>query len=88
MAVGVYFSAFITPQQYDSVIDRIKDQPAPKGRQYHVAFSEGGDKLAIFDVWDSQADFEAFFSGMAPMMQEFGIEEAKPNIVPVHNIMA
>lgn len=87
MAIGIYFSGLITPEQYDEAMKRIEGAPPPKGRQYHVAFSEGGDKLAIFDIWDSQADFDAFFAQMGPLLTELGVAEAQPAVVAVHNII-
>ena len=61
MAVGLYFSSVMSAAQYDETIKKLEQAGAgaPKGRTYHAAFLEG-DKISVFDVWDSQAEFDAF----------------------------
>ena len=89
MAVGLYFSAVMSPAQYDDVIRKLEQAGAgaPKGRTYHVAFLEG-DKLSVFDVWDSQADFEAFGATLMPILTESGIQPPEPTIAEVHNVIS
>ena len=52
-----------------------------------MAFLEG-DKLSVFDVWDSQADFEAFGATLMPILTESGIQPPEPTIAEVHNVIS
>jgi hypothetical protein len=48
-------------------------------------FGADGD-LMIFDIWESQADFEAFGQVMVPILVELGLDPGKPEIMPVHRL--
>ena len=76
----------MTAQQYDETIKRLAaaGAGAPAGRLYHACFGEGG-KLAVFDVWDSQASFDAFGQVLMPILNAIGIDPGQPDIVPIHN---
>ena len=89
MAIGIYFPVKNMPaEQYDEVIRRLEaaGAGAPTGRSYHCAFSgEGG--LHVFDVWESQADFDRFGETLMPILGELGIDAGEPQIAEVHNII-
>jgi hypothetical protein len=89
MAVGVYVApANMSPQQYEQTLTRLQAAGAgqPKGRSYHVSFFEG-DKLHVFDVWDSQEDFDTFGQTLLPILADLGIDMGQPSISPVHNVI-
>ena len=89
MAIGIYFAVQgMSADKYDDVIKQLEDagQGAPKGRSYHAAF-EGENGLQVFDVWDSQEDFDAFGQTLIPILAGAGIEPGEPMISPVHNII-
>jgi hypothetical protein len=90
MALGFYFSPVsMTAQQYDDVMRQL-DQAgagAPKGRTYHSCFGSG-DKMMVFDIWESQADFEAFGTTLMPILQKAGIDVGQPDVMPIHNTLA
>ena len=88
MAVGYYFPASMSPAQYDQTIQKLNQAgaSAPKGRSYHVAFLEG-DKLAVFDVWDSKEDFEAFGRTLMPILEAVGVAVPEPQTAEVHNVI-
>lgn len=89
MAIGIYFSpTSMTAQQYDEIIKRL-DQAgagAPKGRTYHSCFGTG-DKMMVFDIWDSQADFDAFGATLMPILQQAGLDVGQPDVMPIHNTL-
>jgi hypothetical protein len=89
MAVGIYMQNNISPAQYDEAIRKLNGAGAgePKGRLYHAAFLEG-EKVSVFDIWESQADFEAFGATLVPILNELGVELGEPAISQVHNIIA
>lgn len=90
MAIGAYFMPeSMNAQQYEDILRRLEEAGAgsPRGRQYHVCFGNG-DKLQVFDIWDSQESFEAFGPTLMPILQQVGIQ-AQPQIEPVYKtIMA
>lgn len=89
MAIGVYFAPEnMSREQYEEVLRRLETAGAgqPKGRSYHVSFFEG-DSLHVFDVWDSQEEFDAFGQVLTPILTEVGIKVGQPSISPVHNVI-
>jgi hypothetical protein len=40
----------------------------------------------VYDVWDSQEDFDAFGQTLMPILGEMGIDPGQPDVMPVHNI--
>ena len=88
MAIGVYFaSQSMNAQQYSDILKQLEAAGAgsPKGRLYHAAFGDTND-LEVFDVWDSQADFDAFGVILMPIVAKVGLNP-QPQIMPVHNII-
>ena len=57
---------------------------APAGRISHVALETDGE-IRVFDVWESQADFEAFGATVIPILTAAGIELNEPMVARVHN---
>ena len=89
MAIGIYFApTSMTVAQYDEIVQRLKKAGAghPKGRRYHACFGEP-DKLQVFDVWDSQATFDAFGQTLMPILTEMGANTAQPVVMPVHSVI-
>ncbi len=89
MAVAVLFNPpAMSAEQYDEVTKRLEaaDAGAPAGRVYHVCFGPS-DKLRVFDLWDSEDNFDAFSRTLQPILDELGINSAEPEVFDVHNIM-
>ena len=89
MALGLYFQpSSFTPDAYDSAIKKLEaaGAGAPKGRLYHVAMLHEGS-IQVFDVWDSEASFQAFGETLVPIMTELGADPGEPSISPIHNII-
>ena len=87
MALGIYFHPeSMSTEAYDRVTRRLEEagQGSPAGRSYHCSFTVGGG-LHVFDVWDSQEDFERFGQTLMPILQEEGIDVGEPDISPIHN---
>ncbi len=90
MALGFYFSPVsMTAQQYDGIMRSLEQAGAgaPKGRTYHSCFGSG-DKMMVFDIWESQAEFEAFGVTLMPILQKAGIDVGQPEVMPIHNTLA
>ena len=89
MAIGVYFSPrSVNTQQYAAVMKQLEAEGAgsPKGRSYHSAFGPD-DHLMVFEVWDSQADFDAFGKVLMPVLAKNNIDPGQPDIMPIHNVI-
>lgn len=89
MAIGVYFNPeSMNTAQYDDVMERLNAAGAskPAGRLYHSCFGSG-DKLQVFDIWESQEAFDKFGETLMPLLQEVGLDPGQPMVEPVHNIV-
>ena len=89
MAIGIYFNpASMTAAQYDDIIGRLDAAGAgkPAGRLYHACFGSG-DKLQVFDIWESQQAFDKFGETLMPILQEIGLDSGQPIVEPVHNLI-
>ena len=89
MAIGVYFGASgMTSGQYDDAIKKLQAAGvgSPEGRLYHASFGAPND-LMVFDVWSSQAEFDAFGAVLMPILAASGVTPAKPQIMPIHNVI-
>jgi hypothetical protein len=89
MALGIYITASgFTPEKYDSTTEQLAQagQGAPDGRRYHVALETDGD-IQVFDIWESQAAFDAFGETLLPILSDAGIELNPPMIATVHNVI-
>jgi hypothetical protein len=89
VALGFYFTPDgFTPAKYDETLEKLAaaGAGAPPGRLYHVALESGG-LIQVFDVWESQAAFEAFGATLLPIMGAAGVEPGEPMVAEVHNII-
>ena len=89
MAISVYINPVsATAAQYDEIIRRLDAAGAgkPAGRLYHACFGSG-DKLQVFDIWESQQAFDTFGETMMPIVQEVGVNLGQPMVEPVHNLI-
>ena len=89
MALGFYFvHEGFTPEKYDSAIKKLDaaGAGAPKGRTLHVALESDG-AIQVFDIWESQEEFDAFGQTLIPILTELGIELQEPMVANVHNVI-
>ena len=89
MALGIYFNpSAMNAAQYDEAIKRLDSAGAgkPAGRLYHACFGSG-DKLQVFDVWESQEAFDKFGATLMPILAEIGLDAGQPMVEPIHNLI-
>ena len=90
MALAFHFSPtpVMTAQQYDECIKRLKKAGAghPRGRVYHACFGTS-DSVSVFDVWTSQAAFDAFGPTLMPILHQLGVDPGQPRVMTVHNVI-
>jgi hypothetical protein len=89
MAIGTYFALTgMTTERYREVIKQLEAAGAgsPKGRSYHAAFGDPKG-LMVFDVWESQAEFDAFGAILMPILAKNNVDPGQPQIMPIHNII-
>jgi hypothetical protein len=90
MALGIYFvHEGFTPEKYSSAIEQLEAAGAgsPKGRTYHCALESNG-AIQIFDIWESQAEFDTFGATLIPILTELGVTLGQPMVATVHNVIA
>lgn len=88
MAIGVYIhSGSMTTAQYDQVHAELDaaGEGRPAGRTFHCAFGPA-DNLMIFDIWDSQQEFDEFGKVLMPIVQKTGLDLGQPNVMEIHNM--
>ena len=89
MALGFYFvHDDFTPEKYASAIKKLDaaGAGAPKGRTFHVALESNG-AIQVFDIWESQEEFEAFGTTLMPILAELGVTLKEPMAANVHNVI-
>ena len=87
--IGAYFQPVnMNVAQYEDVLKRLEavGQGNPKGRLHHSSFGPD-DHLMVFDIWDSQAEFDAFGPTLMPILSEVGVNPGTPDIMDVVNIV-
>ena len=88
MAYAIQFTPKMTTEQYDECMKRLNaaGAGAPAGRLYHACYG-AGDRLRVFDVWESKESFDNFGPTLMPILQEIGIDAGVPEIVEAHNVV-
>ena len=78
----------MSAEKYDEVIRRLEEAGAgsPAGRSYHCSF-QVGEGLHVFDVWESEEQFNEFGKTLMPILQELGVDPGQPDVAPVHNVI-
>jgi len=78
----------MTLDQYNETLKQLEASGAgsPAGRLLHVC-SGSGDKLTVFDVWESQEAFEGFSEYLMPILDVLEIDPGIPAISTVNNIL-
>jgi hypothetical protein len=87
MALGFYFAhEGFTPAKYDEAISKLDaaGQGSPKGRLSHVALESDG-MIQVFDIWNSQEEFEAFGATLIPILTGLGVGLGEPSVANVYN---
>ena len=82
--IGVYIRPTgMTEEQYRSIDSQLRASGVePKGMKMHSCFGEG-DGIAIFDVWESEEDFNAFGAHLGSIVAAAGLPPVSPMIVPM-----
>jgi len=89
MALGIYIRhGGFTPEKYQQAIQQLSaaGAGAPKGRTYHVALESDG-AVHVFDIWESQEDFDAFGPTLMPILGALGVELEQPMVATVLNVI-
>jgi hypothetical protein len=48
---------------------------------------EADGLIQVFDVWESEASFQAFGKTLLPIMADLGADAGQPQTSPVYNII-
>jgi hypothetical protein len=77
----------ITPKQmskedYERVIAELEGSQ-PDGRRFHAAY--GDEDVQIFEVWDSQEQFEDHNDSLSGRLQSVGLGGGNVEVHPLHS---
>ncbi len=89
MAMSVYWAPkSMNAKKYNDAVKALRKvgQMHPKGREYHVCFGSG-NKLQVFEVWKSRAQFKAFGRKLMPVLKKTGLKPGTPMTAPVKKII-
>jgi hypothetical protein len=89
MALGAYFQTKgMTLDSYNEVHARLDaaGQGHNPHRLHHSCFGPEGDMM-VFDIWDSEAEFQAFGAVLMPILADLGIDAGEPAIMPIHKLL-
>ena len=89
MALGMYLAHDgFTADKYESALKQLEaaGAGAPKGRTLHVALQSDG-AISVFDIWESQEEFDAFGATLVPILKGLGVELGEPMVAEVHNVI-
>jgi len=89
MALGIYFAhGGFSTEKYGKALQALAEAGAgtPAGRTLHVALESDGI-INVFDIWESQEDFDAFGATLVPILAGLGVELKEPMVATVHNVI-
>jgi hypothetical protein len=89
MSIGIYFANSKFPRdKYDEAISQLEaaGAGAPEGRSHHVALETNGE-INVFDIWESQAAFDAFGATLMPILTGLGVDPGTPMVAQVYNVI-
>ena len=89
--LGIFKVEGITRQTYETLRKDVDwEHNPPKGAVFHAAaFDHSGNTLHVTDVWESEEDLNAFFSGrLMPSMENNKIPEPKREIFQINDVSA
>lgn len=89
MALIIHFTPKgMDETKYADVLRRLQaaGAGAPAGRLHHACY---GDRqaLRVTDVFDTQANFDAFGKVLVPILADVGVDVGRPEAMEVHNII-
>ena len=89
MALIVHFTPRgMNDKRYAEVLRRLEaaGAGAPKGRLHHVSYGPK-DALCVIDIYDTEANFEAFGKVLVPILTAMEVDVGQPVVTQVHNII-
>ncbi len=76
----------LTLEQYNKARKGLEASGANlDGRKHHSCFGEDG-QLMVFEIWDSQENYDAFGKFLMPVLQDVGIVPSTQDIMQVANL--
>jgi hypothetical protein len=70
-------------EDYQNVIGELKKSGVEEGRLYHAAY--GDDQVQMFEVWNSEEDFEAHRGDLVGALQGVGVNVDRVDVHPLHS---
>lgn len=77
--IAVYYSPeAMTESQYRDIVARVEALGIEfTANKHHSCFGEG-QQLAVYEIWESKAAWDAFESHLTPILDEVGVKLSRP----------
>jgi hypothetical protein len=86
MAVCRIVETNATPEQYDSIFEKLTSGASTAGRTLHIATVGEDGKIRVIEVWESRNQAETFGEAVRAAREELGVPEpASMSLLEVHN---
>jgi hypothetical protein len=90
MAVAFHFKPNeFSIDTYDEAIRKLEEAGSGfgnvPGRIFHCAMDVDG-QVEVFDVWESQEQFETFGETLMPITGSLGADPGQPRVLTIHNL--
>lgn len=70
-------------EDYQTVIGELEKTGVKEGRLYHAAYGE--DSVQMFEVWQSEDDFEAHRGTLFDVLDGVGVNVDRVDVHPLHS---
>ncbi len=91
MPVGLYLNPpTLTEAIYFEVVGTLQSSGTwpPEGLLHHSCFTEGPERLAIFEIWESEEAMQRIAGErLLPLLQELSVDVGPPAIVGIVNLI-
>jgi hypothetical protein len=78
----------LTLEMFDQIDRRIHEALGgePKGMIHHSVIG-AGQGVTVYEIWESEEEFQAFGQLLMPIIADFGLGPGHPVISPVHRLV-
>jgi hypothetical protein len=75
----------MTRDDYNKTIDELEasGRKEPEGRMFHCAY--GNENVSVFEVWQSEEDFEAHRDRYFAILQGVGVDAGTVDVHEIHS---
>jgi hypothetical protein len=87
MSIGISFALQnLDANTYAAINERLGEMDNPPGRTFHAAYRVG-ERIHVFDVWESREAFEAFGAVLMPLLAEYDVDPGQPRLGEIERMV-